>query len=100
MSRNGIAANKLELLMIAKAVADEKSIDQSIVLEAIEEAIQKARQIIRSKRNTIANLSGNPSKSSKTSSNSSCVNCDVGLVPFRLASINSSGIKQSFPDIR
>ena len=27
-----------------------------------EEAIQKARQIIRSKRNTIANLSGNPSK--------------------------------------
>jgi len=45
MSTNGIAANKLELLMIAKAVADEKSIDQSIVLEAIEEAIQKSARL-------------------------------------------------------
>lgn len=45
MSTNGIAANKLELLQIAKAVADEKSIDQSIVLEAIEEAIQKAARL-------------------------------------------------------
>ncbi len=42
MSTAGISANKLELLQIAKAVADEKSIDQEIVLEAIEEAIQKA----------------------------------------------------------
>jgi N utilization substance protein A len=32
-------------LQIAKAVADEKSIDQSIVLEAIEEAIQKAARL-------------------------------------------------------
>lgn len=45
MSTNGIAANKLELLMIAKAVADEKSIDQGIVLGAIEEAIQKAARL-------------------------------------------------------
>ena len=42
MSTAGISANKLELLQIAKAVADEKSIDKEIVLEAIEEAIQKA----------------------------------------------------------
>ncbi|PHS25174.1 MAG: transcription termination/antitermination protein NusA [Robiginitomaculum sp.] len=42
MSMTGISANKLELLQIAKAVAAEKSIDESIVLEAIEEAIQRA----------------------------------------------------------
>ena len=38
----GVSANKLEILQIAKAVAGEKMIDESIVLEAIEEAIQKA----------------------------------------------------------
>ena len=38
----GISANRLELLQIANAVAQEKSIDKAIVLEAIEEAIQKA----------------------------------------------------------
>jgi N utilization substance protein A len=38
----GVSANKLEILQIAKAVAQEKLIDESIVLEAIEEAIQKA----------------------------------------------------------
>ena len=42
MSTAGISANKLELLQIAKAVAQEKSIDKEIVLKAIEEAIQKA----------------------------------------------------------
>jgi len=42
MSTAGISANKLELLQIAKAVAQEKSIDKGIVLAAIEEAIQKA----------------------------------------------------------
>lgn len=42
MSTAGISANKLELLQIAKAVAQEKSIDKDIVLRAIEEAIQKA----------------------------------------------------------
>jgi len=45
MSTAGISANKLELLQIAKAVADEKSIDKEIVLEAIEEAIQKAARM-------------------------------------------------------
>ncbi len=42
MSTAGISANKLELLQIAKAVAQEKSIDKEIVLKAIEAAIQKA----------------------------------------------------------
>ena len=37
----GIAANRLELLQIADAVAREKSIEKEIVIEAIEEAIQK-----------------------------------------------------------
>lgn len=45
MSTAGISANKLELLQIAKAVADEKSIPKEIVLEAIEEAIQKAAKM-------------------------------------------------------
>ena len=45
MSTAGIAANKLELLQIARAVATEKSIDEGIVLEAIEEAIQKAARL-------------------------------------------------------
>jgi len=38
----GVSANKLEILQIARAVAQEKMIEESIVLEAIEEAIQKA----------------------------------------------------------
>jgi N utilization substance protein A len=38
----GVSANRLELLQIARAVAAEKSIDEAIVIEAIEEAIQKA----------------------------------------------------------
>jgi N utilization substance protein A len=42
MSTTGIAANRLELLQIADAVAREKSIEKEIVIEAIEEAIQKA----------------------------------------------------------
>ena len=41
MSLTGISANRLELLLIADAVAREKSIDREIVIEAIEEAIQK-----------------------------------------------------------
>ena len=45
MSTAGISANKLELLQIARAVATEKSIDDAIVLEAIEEAIQKAARL-------------------------------------------------------
>jgi len=42
MSISGVSANRLELLQIARAVAAEKSIAESIVLEAIEEAMQKA----------------------------------------------------------
>ena len=38
----GVSANKLEILQIARAVAQEKMIDDKIVLGAIEEAIQKA----------------------------------------------------------
>ena len=45
MSTAGISANKLELLQIAKAVAEEKGIEKTIVLEAIEEAIQKAARL-------------------------------------------------------
>ncbi len=37
-----VSANRLELLQIADAVAREKSIDKSIVLEAMADAIQKA----------------------------------------------------------
>ncbi|MET0315003.1 MAG: transcription termination factor NusA, partial [Hansschlegelia sp.] len=37
-----VSANRLELLQIAEAVAREKVIDKSIVLEAMEDAIQKA----------------------------------------------------------
>jgi len=39
---SAISANKAELLAIATAVATEKMIDKSIVIEALEEAIQKA----------------------------------------------------------
>jgi N utilization substance protein A len=42
MSAIGVSANRLEILQIAKAVAEEKSIDQSIVIEAMQEAIEKA----------------------------------------------------------
>ncbi|MCH8521013.1 transcription termination factor NusA [Glycocaulis sp.] len=38
----GVSANRLELLQIARAVAQEKMIDEPLVLAAIEEAIQKA----------------------------------------------------------
>ena len=38
----GVSANKLEILQIARAVAQEKMIDEGIVLDAIAEAIQKA----------------------------------------------------------
>jgi len=41
MAVTGISANRLELLQIANAVAQEKNIDREIVVEAIEEAIQK-----------------------------------------------------------
>ena len=37
-----VSANRLELLQIAEAVAREKSIDRSIVIESMEDALQKA----------------------------------------------------------
>ena len=37
-----VAANRLELLQIADAVARDKSIDKSVVLQAMEEAMQRA----------------------------------------------------------
>ncbi len=42
MALAGISANRLELLQIADAVAREKSIDRTIVIQAMEDAIQKA----------------------------------------------------------
>ncbi|MGB3625116.1 MAG: transcription termination factor NusA [Henriciella sp.] len=42
MSAVGVSANRLEILQIAKAVAEEKAIDKSIVIEAMQEAIEKA----------------------------------------------------------
>ncbi|MDX2263581.1 MAG: transcription termination factor NusA [Hyphomicrobiales bacterium] len=42
MAQQGVSANKLELLQIADAVAREKSIDKSLVIQAMEDAIQKA----------------------------------------------------------
>ncbi len=38
----GISANKLELLQIARAVAEEKGIEADLVLSSIEEAIERA----------------------------------------------------------
>lgn len=42
MAEAAVSANRLELLQIADAVAREKSIDKSVVLEAMEEAITRA----------------------------------------------------------
>jgi N utilization substance protein A len=42
MANNAVSANRLELLQIADAVAREKVIDKSIVLQAMEEAITRA----------------------------------------------------------
>ncbi len=42
MNNIGVSANRLEILQIARAVADEKAIDRAIVIEAMQEAIEKA----------------------------------------------------------
>ncbi len=42
MSTIGVSANRLEILQIAKAVAEEKAIDKQIVIDAMQEAIEKA----------------------------------------------------------
>ena len=45
-----VSANKIEILRIAEAVAQEKMIDKSIVIAALEEAIAKAAKSIMAKR--------------------------------------------------
>ncbi|MBC6403094.1 MAG: transcription termination/antitermination protein NusA, partial [Hyphomonadaceae bacterium] len=45
MSAAGISANRLELVQIANAVAQEKAIDKSIVIAVIEEAVQRAAHL-------------------------------------------------------
>ena len=42
MANVGVSANRLEILQIAKSVAEEKSIDKAIVIEAMQEAIERA----------------------------------------------------------
>jgi transcription termination/antitermination protein NusA len=42
MANTAVSANRLELLQIADAVAREKSIDKSVVLEAMEDAMTRA----------------------------------------------------------
>ena len=42
MSTIGVSANRMEILQIANAVANEKGIEKEIVISAMEEAIQKA----------------------------------------------------------
>ena len=53
MANSPVSANRLELLQIADAVAREKSIDKSIVLEAMEEAITKAAKARYGQENEI-----------------------------------------------
>jgi N utilization substance protein A len=45
MSLAGVSANRLELLQIADSVARDKSIDRTIVLQAMEDAIQRAAKL-------------------------------------------------------
>ncbi|MBW3617179.1 MAG: transcription termination factor NusA [Proteobacteria bacterium] len=45
MAVSGVSANRAELLLIADAVAREKSIEREIVIEAIEEAMQKGAKV-------------------------------------------------------
>ena len=45
MAIAGVSANKLELLQVAKSVAAEKAIDESIVLRGIEEAFERAAKM-------------------------------------------------------
>ena len=42
MDNIGVSANRMELLQIADAVAREKAIERTVVIEAMEEAIQRA----------------------------------------------------------
>ena len=42
MAQVGVSANRLELLQIADAVAREKMIDPSLVIEAMEDSLGRA----------------------------------------------------------
>jgi N utilization substance protein A len=53
MANTPISANRLELLQIADAVAREKTIDKSVVIEAMEEAITKAAKARYGQENEI-----------------------------------------------
>ncbi|MDE2446113.1 MAG: transcription termination/antitermination protein NusA [Alphaproteobacteria bacterium] len=53
MANTPVSANRLELLQIADAVAREKTIDKSVVLEAMEEAITKAAKARYGQENEI-----------------------------------------------
>jgi len=53
MAEPAVSANRLELLQIADAVAREKSIDKSVVLQAMEEAITKAAKARYGQENEI-----------------------------------------------
>ena len=48
-----VSANRLELLQIAEAVAREKSIDKSLVIDAMEDAIQRAAKLRYGQENEI-----------------------------------------------
>ena len=45
-----VSANKIEILRIAEAVAQEKMIDKNIVITALEEAIAKAQRVITERK--------------------------------------------------
>ena len=53
MANTPISANRLELLQIAEAVAREKTIDKSVVLEAMEDAITRAAKARYGQENEI-----------------------------------------------
>ncbi|CAN0490195.1 unnamed protein product, partial [Discosporangium mesarthrocarpum] len=48
-----VSANRLELLQIAEAVAREKSIEKSLVIDAMEDAIQRAAKLRYGQENEI-----------------------------------------------
>jgi len=58
-----VAANRLELLQIADAVARDKSIDKQVVLTAMEEAMHLASKATATTENDIKNWRGNVKKS-------------------------------------
>ena len=53
MMVEAVSANRLELLQIADAVAREKSIEKSLVIDAMEDAIQRAAKLRYGQENEI-----------------------------------------------